>query len=140
MNYSIRSYLPRLTVGVFAGILLFIFLSAGIALYLNLNREVDKGLEIEVKRLAGMVHTEFSGLISGETGLSDEFIEELTEIYLYKHQFVMIAMESDSGRHVYFGGEKENIQRLLADGFLSNNDGFYNRVQRQTLSHTYPAE
>jgi len=129
MNYSIRTHLILLIVGVFLFIFLFLFLAAGTSLYLSLNQSMDTNLEIEEKRLAEMIDSEFHALVAGEAEqqktLSDEFVEELNELYLYKHQFVMISLESNTGRHVYTGGEREHMQSLLAGGFLSHPDGFY---------------
>jgi heavy metal sensor kinase len=129
MSWSIRTHLTILIVVVFLCIFLFLFLAGGTALYLSLNHATDKNLATEEKRLAEMVNSEFYALVVAKTDtqktLSEEFVEELNEIYLYKHQFVMISIESNSGRHVYTGGERENVQRLLAGGFLSHADGFY---------------
>ena len=131
MNYSIRTHLTLLVVVVFLCIFLFLFISAGIALYLSLIHTVDKNLEVEERRLAELLNSEFHELLTVESeqqkSLSDEFVEELNELYQYKHQFVMISFDSRTGRHVYISGERANIQRLLADGFLSHFDGFYSR-------------
>jgi signal transduction histidine kinase len=131
MKYSIRTHLTFLIVVIFLFIFLFIFLSGGIALYLSLNHAVDKNLEVEEQRLAELLISEFHDLLTGESeqqeSLREEFIEELNEICKYKHQFVMISLESNNGRHVYTGGERDHIQSLLAGGFLSHKNGFYSQ-------------
>jgi signal transduction histidine kinase len=130
MKFSIRTQLTLLVMGIFLFIFFFLIFSAGVTLYLTLLHTVDRNLEIEEKRLAEMVTSEFHELSTANAeklqSLSEDFIEELNEIYLYEHQFVMISLKSSDGRHVYTGGEREYVQRLLLDGFSSQVDGFFN--------------
>jgi len=130
MKYSIRTHLTFLSVTVFLCIFLFLFISAGIALYLSLNHAVDKSLELEEQRIEELLTVEFGQLLTIQAdyrkSIDEAFLEELDELYNYKHQFVMVSIETNNGRHVFTGGERENVQTLLTGGFLSYTDGFYN--------------
>ena len=131
MKYSIRTRLTILITIVFLGIFLFLLTAGGIGLYLGLNEEIDRELNIEEKRMIELFESEYQGLLFENEDerkfLRNEIVEDLNETYHYKHQFVIFSLESSTSRRIFAGGELKNVQLLLPKNFLSQKDGYYNQ-------------
>ena len=116
---------------VFLTLFFLVCVASGIALYMGLNKEADKNLTIEEKRVTELFESEFHDLLTCDKEqrkvLRDEFLEELNEIYQYKHQFVILSLDTNTGHRVYSVGEANTIHFLSPGGFLARKDGFYNQ-------------
>ena len=66
MKMSIRTQLSLWVMVTFLVIFFFLIFSAGLTLYLTLLHSVDHNLEIEERRLAEMINSEFRALINAE--------------------------------------------------------------------------
>ena len=132
MKLSIRTRLGLLIALVFFGVLGFILGSSMIALYWELNREIDKELQLENGWMIQLFETEFLGLLTPggqqDEALAAEFYEELHEIYGYKQEFVIFALKTGTGRRVFSDGGLKNAQLLLPKGFWEQPEGFSNQL------------
>lgn len=132
MKFSIRTRLGLLIALVFFGVLGFILGSSMIALYWELNREIDKELQLENSWMITLFETEFLGLLNPgdqrDEALAGEFYEELHEIYGYKQEFVIFALNTGTGRRVFSDGGLKNAPLLLPRGFWEQPEGFSNQL------------
>ena len=131
MKFSIRIRLTLLITLVFLCLFFFLIIAGAVALYHGLNEEIDRNLRIEQTRMTELFESEFRELLiekgKSRKSLRDEFIADLDEIYLYKHQFVIFSLETKTGRRIYAAGKPKNVQLLLPKGFVSHEDGYYNQ-------------
>lgn len=129
MKLSIRTRLTLLIALVFLSVLIFLMAAGAAALYWGFNEEIDRTLKIEKDRTLQLVESEFLGLATA-TGLerkylTDDLIEELDEMYGYRHQFAILALESSDDHRFFVGGEIKNILLLLPNNFFSQENGYY---------------
>jgi len=131
MKISIRTRLTLLIALVFASVFILLLAAGGFALYVRLNQETERTLEVEKERSIRVFESEYLRLTTAtgieRDSLTDEFLEDLNDMYGYKPQFAIFALESKVERRFYAGGAIKNIQLMLPKGFLSQNDGFHHQ-------------
>ena len=131
MKLSIRTRLTLLITLVFLSVFIFLLAAGAAALYWGLNEEIDRVLKIEEGRAIQLFEAEFLELTTA-TGherkyLIDDLLEELDEMYGYKSQFAIFALESNGNRRLYSGGGIKNLHLLLPTSLLSQEEGYYNQ-------------
>jgi heavy metal sensor kinase len=131
MKNSIRTRLTSLITLVYLSVFFLLIIAGGLALYLGLTEEIDKKLRLERDQMVHVFEDDFFGLLSTTSPefdlLSDDFSEELEEIYAYTDQFVIFSLRTDSGPHIYYNGGIKDVKPSVADNLLSSEPGFYNR-------------
>lgn len=131
MKYSIRTRLTLLISLVYVSVFFFLLAAGVLAVYFGLEADLDKKLKTERDWSSALFKQEYTDLLLAdgyERGeLTDELIEDINEVYGYKKQFVIFALETKAGRRVYSGGGIKNIRTLLPEKFLSQKDGYYSR-------------
>lgn len=131
MKYSIRTRLTSLITLVYLSVFFFLVTAGVLALYLGLKEEIDKKLKLEQDQMAALFEADFTGLLS-VTGsirdsLTEDFLDDLKEMYGYKDQFVIFSLETETGRNIYSNGGIKNVPFLFPESLLSKEEGFYNQ-------------
>ena len=131
MKTSIRTRLAIIISLVFFSVFLFLIIAGSVSLYLGLTEEIDNTLHMEKTRMIDLFKSEFFDLTTASNAerehLTDELLDELNEIYEYKHYFVVFSLESAATRRIYSGGGLRNAQLLLPKGFLLKSEGYYHQ-------------
>jgi heavy metal sensor kinase len=130
MKYSIRTKLTSLITLVYLSVFFLLLAVGGVAIYLELKEDIDRKLQTESHWMTRLFSVEFAGLLTATDGrdeLADEFIERLNQIHGYKKQFAVFSLQTETGPHIYSAGGIERVERLLPEGFLDQEEGFYDQ-------------
>jgi signal transduction histidine kinase len=131
MKYSVHMRLTAVISIVFLLVLIFLTAIGSGVIYVGLNEEKDKSLQVKQERMVSLFESEFMAL----TRLADQerkdirsrFLEKLEADYAYTQDFVLFSLESEKSRRILSTGVVKNMQLVIPKGFLSKKIGFFNQ-------------